>query len=196
MTKPSFARPQFARMLPARFRRDRSGASALEFALLAPVFLLILAGVVDIGALLHTKFRLNSAIAAGSNYALVNGQDISEDEGADLALNIAKVLAGEQPFSSGSSMVVVNNAEQVQVTGGVATTASLPGNGDACYCPTKTNGTVAWGSAATCGSVCASGGVAGKFVLISISKPYSPMFGGYGFTEADQITVSAVVQGQ
>jgi hypothetical protein len=47
-----------------------------------------------------------------------------------------------------------------------------------------------------CGSVCAGGGVAGKFVLISISKPYSPMFGGYGFTQADQISVSAVVQGQ
>ncbi|MBX3529557.1 MAG: pilus assembly protein [Rhizobiaceae bacterium] len=183
-------------MILRRFRRDRSGASALEFALLAPVFLLILAGVVDIGSLLHTKYRLNSAIAAGSNYALVNGQDISEDEGADLALNIARVLAGEQASASGSSTVVVNNAEQVQMTGGVATTSSLPGNGDACYCPTKTDGSVAWGSAATCGSVCAGGGVAGKFVLISISKPYAPMFGGYGFTESDQITVSAVVQGQ
>lgn len=191
MTKPSFAR-----LLPSRFRRDRSGASALEFAFLAPVFLLILAGVVDIGSLLHTKYRLNSAIAAGSNYALVNGQDISEDEGADLAMNIAKVLAGEQPMSSSDSTIVVNNAAQVQVTGGVATTASMPGDGDACYCPTRSSGAISWGPEKTCGSVCTGGGVAGKFVLISISKPYAPMFGGYGFTDADQITVSAVVQGQ
>jgi Flp pilus assembly protein TadG len=193
MTKKSFAR---LLRLPAHFRRDRTGASALEFALLAPVFLVILAGVLDIGTLLHTKYRLNAAIAAGSNYALVNGQDISEDDGAGLALNIAKVLAGEQPMSSSESTVVVNNAAQVSVSGGVATTASMPGDGDACYCPTKVNGAIAWGSTATCGSVCAGGNVAGKFVLISISKPYAPMFGGYGFTDAGQISVSAVVQGQ
>jgi Flp pilus assembly pilin Flp len=182
--------------LVGRFRRERSGASVLEFALLAPVFLVILAGIVDIGTLLHTQYRLNAAIAAGSNYALVNGQDISQDEGAKLAMNIAKVLVGETPAASSESTVVVNNMTQVQVSGGVATTAAMPGSGSACYCPARTDGEVDWGSAQTCGSVCTGGGVAGKFVLISISKPYAPMFGGYGMTDAGQITVSAVVQGQ
>ncbi len=180
----------------ARFRRDRSGASALEFALLAPVFLAILAGVVDVGTLLHTKYRLNAAVAAGSNYTLVNGDDISQDEGADLALNIAKVLAGEQSMSSSDSRVIVNNMTQLQVTGGVATSSTMPGNGDACYCPTTSGGNVTWGTEKTCGSLCTGGGVAGKFVLITISKPYAPMFGGYGIAKAGQVSVSAVVQGQ
>jgi Flp pilus assembly pilin Flp len=179
-----------------RFGRERSGASALEFAMLAPVFIVILAGVVDVGTLLHTKYRLNAAIAAGSNFALVNGQDISEDDGADLALNIAKVLAGEQPMSSSNSMIIVNNMTQLQVTGGIASSASMPGDGDACYCPSRVNGVLTWGSELSCGSACGGGGVAGKFVQIEISRPYTPMFGGYGLTDAGQVTVSAVVQGQ
>ena len=191
MTKLHFVKSMISRVV-----RDRSGASALEFALLAPVFIVIAAGIIDIGTLLHTKYRLNAAIAAGSNFALVNGHDISDEQGSVLAMNIAKVLAGEQPASNSNSTVLVNNVAQVQVAGGVATTASMPGTGDACYCPTRSGSAITWGSPKTCGSVCSGGGVAGKFVLISISKPYSPMFGGYGFVEADQITVSAMVQGQ
>lgn len=182
--------------LLSRFGPERKGAGAVEFALIAPIFVVILAGIVDLGSLLHTKYRLNAAIAAGSNYALVNGQDISADEGAKLAMNIARVLAGEQAMSSSDTNVVVNNIAQVQVAAGIATTASLPGSGNACYCPTKTGNAIVWGAAKVCGSACPDGGVAGKFVLISISKPYSPMFGGYGFTEADHISVSAVVQGR
>lgn len=182
----------------SRLRTSRDGVSAVEFALLAPVFLIILAGVVDIGAVLYTKYRLNSAISAGSNYALVNGQDISENNGSTLALNIAKLLAGPESDTGASpeAVVAVNNGTQVAMSAGTATSTTMPGDANSCYCPQITGDTVNWGTAMTCGSACSGGGIAGKYVIIKVSRPFTPMFSGYGVVNQGQISVSAVVQGQ
>ncbi|WP_425280326.1 TadE/TadG family type IV pilus assembly protein [Mesorhizobium japonicum] len=43
-------------------RRQKAGVSAVEFALISPVLLVILAGTVDIGGSLKAKFELSSAV--------------------------------------------------------------------------------------------------------------------------------------
>jgi Flp pilus assembly protein TadG len=181
-----------------RFSADRKGVSAVEFAMIAPVFLIIIAGIVDVGGVLYTKYRLNAAISAGSNYALVNGQDIGEDNGSTLALNIAKLLAGQESNtgSGAEATVAVNNGTQIVMSGGTATSSTMPGNATSCYCPQISNNAVTWGTAKTCGSACSGGGIAGKFVTIKISRPFAPMFGSYGVIDEGQISISAVVQGQ
>jgi len=182
----------------SRFRRSRDGVSAVEFAMVAPVFLIILAGIVDVGAVLFVKYRLNAAISAGSNYALVNGQDISQNNGSTLAVNIARLLAGQgaNTGASAQAVVAVNNGTQIMMSGGTATSTTLPGNANSCYCPAVASSTVNWGSSKTCGSACTGGGVAGKYVIITVGRPYSPMFSGYGIVNEGQVAVSAVVQGQ
>ena len=47
-----------------------------------------------------------------------------------------------------------------------------------------------------CGSICSGGGIAGKFVTITASKPYTPLFGGFGIVSNGNITIKAVVQPQ
>ena len=44
------------------FRRDESGASAVEMALLAPAFILLLLGIIQAGLLVYTKASLHYAV--------------------------------------------------------------------------------------------------------------------------------------
>ncbi|WP_244420685.1 hypothetical protein [Mesorhizobium japonicum] len=55
---------------------------------------------------------------------------------------------------------------------------------------------MAWSTPMACGSICSGGGIAGKFVTITASKPYTPLFGGFGIVSNGNITVKAVVQPQ
>ncbi len=78
-----------------RTRRDR-GAAAVEFALVLPVLLLIIFGIVDMGRMLYTKITLTQAAAAAARAAAIGGQSDGESQahkasaGLDqTALNVA-----------------------------------------------------------------------------------------------------------
>lgn len=176
---------------------SRAGVSTVEFAMLAPVILMILAGVVDLGGALRVKFQLSSAATAGSYYALLNADKVSATGGSDLAGKIAAIAASSISGTSKIVTVVVNNGSSTTINGSTATPGGTAANADKCYCPTRSVTSVTWGSAVTCGSVCsAGGGFAGKFVSISVSRPYSPLFTGYGIVTEGNITVRSVVQPQ
>lgn len=184
---------------PARFlRRETSGVSAVEFALVSPVLILILAGTVDIGASLKAKFDLSSAISAGSNYALLGSDKVNSTGGSGLAANITAVVASGLGTSGGTVQVVVNNGATISYNASTAkaTQSGTASNADLCYCPTGSGGSVTWGSSVTCSTVCANGGVSGKFVAISASRPFAPLFGGLGIVTGGNITVQAMVQPQ
>ncbi|MDB4874253.1 MAG: TadE family protein [Gemmatimonadetes bacterium] len=53
------------------FRRDEDGAVAVEFALVVPVFLLMVFGIVDLGRAYYTVNNLVSAAREGARYASV-----------------------------------------------------------------------------------------------------------------------------
>ena len=57
------------------FRRARRGTAALEFALVAPVLVLLFAGVVSFGIGLRTQMEVGSAARAGAAYAASNLYD-------------------------------------------------------------------------------------------------------------------------
>ncbi|TSE02510.1 pilus assembly protein [Mesorhizobium intechi] len=176
-------------------RRQKAGVSAVEFALVSPVLLVILAGTVDIGGSLKAKFELSSAVSAGSNYALLNGDKVNSTGGGALAGNIATVVTSGLSGNGGSIQVVINNGAALayNATTSTATQSGTASNADLCYCPGNA-GTVAWSAPATCGSVCGAGGLAGKFVTVTASKPYTPLFGGFGIVSNGNITVKSVVQ--
>lgn len=188
----SFVR--FARFL----RRETAGASAVEFALISPVLILILAGTVDIGASLKAKFDLSSAISAGSNYSLLGADKVNSTGGSTLAANIMAVVSSGLGSAGGSVQVVINNGSAVRYNASTATAtqSGTASNADLCYCPTVSGSTVTWGSSVTCSNACPSGGTAGKFVTISASRPFSPLFGGFGVVSSGNITVRAMVQPQ
>lgn len=63
-------RPAFLRLFPTR-RADVAGVAAVEFALIAPVLLTLLAGAFDLGRALDQSIRMESAALAGAQLAIV-----------------------------------------------------------------------------------------------------------------------------
>jgi Flp pilus assembly protein TadG len=172
------------------------GIAAMEFALLLPAFVILLAGTVDIGGVVATKFRLDTAVAAASNYVLVNASSVSSTAGATLATNIASVVTTSDTTSTANGSIVVNNGPTVTVSSGSSSSSGTAANANLCYCPTGSTSSLTWGSAVTCGSTCASGLLAGKFVLITANYTYQPVFSEFNFINDGVVTSGSLVQTQ
>lgn len=181
----------------AAFPRARGGVSAVEFAMIAPVFVLILAGVADIGSVLHAKFRLNGAVSSGANYAIVNGEQANADDGEILARSLLSILADTPYGRSGRSYVHVNGGVYMSLAAGVASIGGDKDEAANCYCPASSGSGIDWGQPMTCQAPCSAGGLAGKYVLMSVEVDHSPLFGGgYGLLENGKVSARAVVQVQ
>jgi Flp pilus assembly protein TadG len=63
-----------------KFSRDESGVSAVEFALIAPVLLFSLLGVVDIGNVVYQRSDMESALRSGIQYFMNGGDDLARAE--------------------------------------------------------------------------------------------------------------------
>ena len=61
-----------------RFCRNRRGNIAVEFALILPVALLMLAGVIEFGLVTYDKSSIESAARAGAQFAYSGGYDASK----------------------------------------------------------------------------------------------------------------------
>jgi len=177
---------------------DNRGIAAVEFALVTPIFCLLLAGILDLGGALYTKFKLDSAVTAGANFAQINASNASSTNGQTLANNIATIVETSQGAGWADDGVVVNNGPTATVSAGAATPSGTATNADVCYCPTRTAGAFTWGGSVTCGAACpgTNTGYAGKFVTITASHPYAPIFSSYGIVQNNTISVSAAVQVQ
>jgi Flp pilus assembly protein TadG len=185
--------PRLAERLSGRMD---SGLAAIEFAMLVPVYLLILVGAVDMGGMLYTSYQLETAVAAGSEYAAVNSTSVNATNGATLASSIAGIVENANGSAWANDTIVVNNGPSVTVTSGTAASGGTPSNAGNCYCPTGAPPNWAWGSAATCGSSCAGGGQAGKFVTITASVAYSPLLSTFGLIKNGTLTQNATVEVQ
>jgi Flp pilus assembly protein TadG len=182
-----------------RLLRDNRGFAAVEFALFTPVFGLLLAGTVDLGGALYTKFKLDSAVSAGANYAMVNAANAGSAGGQAMANSISTIVETSEGTGWADNTVVVNNGPSTAVSGGgTPSTSGTASNADACYCPTGTGSNFAFGNSTTCGNACTgtNTGFAGKYVTISATRAYSPIFSSYGIVANNTITVTTAVQVQ
>lgn len=180
--------------LARAFLRRRDGVSTIEFALVVPVLLLIVAGIVDIGGGMKAKFDLNASVSAASNFVLLNADNVTAAAGSDLAAKVAGIAAGGLSGGAGTVSVSINGGPGVTVTNGASQAQNGGGNADKCFCPSRNGNTISFGAEVACGAQCAAGGTAGKFVVISASKPHNPLFGGFGMI--GNVNVMAVVQPQ
>jgi Flp pilus assembly protein TadG len=176
--------------------RENDCVAALEFALLTPVFLIVFAGTVDLGSALYTRTMLESAVAAGTNFALVQNSQVNSTNGATLASNIATLVANNNSGTAPSVSVVVNNGPSEAISSGTPTTSGTAANANLYYCPTGSPSSLTWGSSVSSGSSCTGGGSAGQFVRVSASYNFTAFFSSYGFVPNGTITVASVVQTQ
>jgi Flp pilus assembly protein TadG len=174
----------------------RDGTAAVELALISPLLLTLFAGIVDFGRMYHDKIELASAVAAAGQYALVNASSINSGAGATLAATLGGIVANSNGNAWAGATVTVNAGATSTVTNGTATPGGTPANMNSCWCPTGGPANWAWGTAATCGTVCAGGTLAGKFVAITGTRSFIAIFGAYGLIGDSTLRQSAIVQSQ
>ena len=176
--------------------RSCRGVAALEFGLLAPTFVMVFAGVADLGNALYTWSKLEQALALGANYALMNKAQVNSTNGQSLADNIATIVATSNPGTGANSTVVVNNGPTAVVTtGGTPANSGTAANADKYYCLTGTPTNWTWGTSYTDSTTqCTDGSQSGQFVTITVSYNYTPFFVSYGFVRSGLMTAGAVVQ--
>ena len=177
--------------LSQSLRRTDDGSIAVEFALVAPLLLLILAGVVDIGGAAYTKLELDARVTAAAEFALIQPTPGDQAAAQDLAEQLVGLLQGR---ASETAEVVVNNAAVAQWTGSTVTAGAGSGSADECYCPAVSDGAILWGAAMACGSACSSGATAGQFLHVSAAARHVTMFPGYAFIEEDTVKTSTVLR--
>ena len=159
--------------------QENDGVAAIEFAIYALVFLMIVAATVDIGRLLFTGSQLDAAVSAGAEYAVNNGALVASNP-SGLNTSISGIVNNAIGTSWATSTVNVNNGN----------------DSTHCYCPTGTPGNWTWGSTVTCGSACAGGGIGGQFVTITASRTVTPLFPTFGFVANGTLTRNALVETQ
>jgi Flp pilus assembly protein TadG len=179
-----------------RYGRDARGASAAEFALVAPVFCLMFAGMVDFGSAIYTRFSLNSAVSAAANYTILNATQVTSSNGAALAQNLGEIIASAHAANWANATIVVNNGPTATLTGGALTTGGTASGADLCYCPTVSGSTVSWGNSTSCGATCAGGGLAGKFVSIVATANYTSPLSSISIIPSSIFTTASVVETQ
>jgi Flp pilus assembly protein TadG len=184
-----------------RLWRRRDGTATLELALVSPLLLVMFAGIVDFGRVYHDKIELSAAVAAASEYALINASSVNSTSAASLAATISGIVANINGSTNGTgwagATVTVNNGATSTVSNGTTTPSGGPAaNADSCYCPAGSSPSWTWGSATTCGTSCAGGTLAGKFVTITGTRAFSPLFLNYHLISAITLQQSTIVQTQ
>ena len=177
-----------------RFGLQEGGASAVEFALVAPIYMLLFVAVVDLSMAMYSKFSLNGSVSAAANYTILNASQVGSTSGATLAQNLALIVADAHASNWANATITVNDGPVATLSGGVVTTSGTASSANSCYCPTGSGSNITWGSAMTCGATCTGGGVAGKFVSIVATNQYTSLFGATGIIPSQTFTTSTVVE--
>jgi Flp pilus assembly protein TadG len=119
---------------PWEFLRDASGAHAVEFALIAPVFLLLLLSCVQLGLIMFTQADLDDAAYDAARLIMVGTVQESSDGAATFDAKLCSEVNVLIPCSSlqynvqsGSSFAALNSTVQTDSEGNMVDTEFTPG---------------------------------------------------------------------
>jgi pilus assembly protein CpaE len=148
--------------LLSTFKHDRDGSSAVEFAIAAPMLILSLITVTDIGLAMQQRMNLDQSVRAGAEFAMNNVSDVNTIK--EMVKSAATGAYGQarNDVSSNTPTVTVPPAY--------------------CECPD------ARGTAVACNVLCAGDIPPSIFYDISATRRYDAIFIP-DFTLASQMTV-------
>ena len=173
--------------------QDMDGTAAIEFALVAPIFALVLVASVDLGMLIFSRFQLEAAVSTSASYAIAHADQVDSANGNELAKNIALMIAGNYQGDA-TAFIQINNGSQASYDGMKIKIGGVPSQANACYCPTGAAPSINWGSQLTCGAACPNGGRAGRYVSVTARDAYTPFFSVFDVVKDGFITASTIVQ--
>jgi Flp pilus assembly protein TadG len=194
---PGRPRRLWAGLPLGRLCRRRQGTAAVELALIAPLILTLFAGIIDFTREYTAEIELSNAVASAAQYALLNVASINSTSAASLAATLSGIVANSNGAAWAGATVSVNGGSTSTVASGSTTSGGTAANANSCWCPTGASSAAwAFGTAATCGSACAGGTLAGKFVTITGTRAFSAIFGNFGLISNRTLHQSAIVQAQ
>lgn len=173
--------------------RDTRAVSAVEFALISPLLLLIVAFTLDFGAALYLRFQLDQAVTASAGYGLVHASMVSPADAPDLAARMAGIAGGDPAVSVS---IIVNNGPRADQIAGILTASGDPQAVTHCYCPRTVDNTPDFGDRVTCGTLCPGGEPSGRYITVSAMRPHRPLFFDYGITRNGFVSAHAMVRAQ
>ena len=154
---------------------DRAGVAALEFAIIAPVLLLILGGIVDFGRLLIGKGQLANGLAQTVGYVLLKGPSVAQS----LIATMARDASARSGVTAGVAVAIVGPACYCRSGQPVVLTAtSLPLSAD-------------YTCTGTCPGTTSPPGV---YVIISTRYTFEPLMAFYSGLANIWVTQSATVR--
>lgn len=179
------------RQIFSKFRNSERGASAIEFALIAPIVLVLLAAVVDFGLLLQNRSSMEAATSSAMSYALAKGQDLKADNAVSYVATVAEI-ASRQLGGDVEVDITLNRTLVALKTGAGLTQSGSGGAANLCYCPTRRGAAIDWGNSVACTATCPAGGLAGRFLAIKVVRPYQTLFFDYGIASDGTVTVETL----
>jgi Flp pilus assembly protein TadG len=156
-------------MIARRFRHARGAVAAVEFALVAPVLLAMMAGLADFGLALSDQSQMASAVAQGAQFAYLNPTTAASN-------NTVAVVKAAAPFLANP-----------------LTTTTVTVSGPAFFC---VNIGSAPPTPATVSTTCTDGTKAGSYITITASYLYPailPFYSHLGNTTLTE-TITARIQ--
>lgn len=100
----------------SRLLKSEKGQSLVEFALIVPLLLTLLCGVIDFGWLYSNKYQVDHAAYSGVRYAVIKGSDMKDSEKNALINDTKTQVTDNLGAGAGSPTVTVTiDADDVTV---------------------------------------------------------------------------------
>jgi len=147
-----------------RFRRDRNGVSAVEFALILPLMVTFYLGSVELGNGLAVQFKTTLAARTVADLASQYSSNIDPPTMAQILGAASTVVT---PYSASNMIVVVSEVTTTNSTGSAKVTWSAANGGSA----------RAVGSPITLPSALHTLPTGTSLIFGEVTYPYSPQFG-------------------
>ena len=170
-----------------KFLRGETGVAALEFAILAPLLLLVLLAAIELGAAVSSRMAVNASISSASKSILLSNTTGFD---GDTAKDLAEGLKAE----SNVEFVEINiNNTYIAEANQDGVTLTSAANENLCFCPAISNDEFQWGEPVECGDTCPSSVLAGSYVYIEVEFS-SPILLGKFLPETFLGKISTVIK--
>jgi Flp pilus assembly protein TadG len=153
--------------------RHQSGASAIEFGLLAPLLLIMLTGVVEVGIASYQAMQVQAAVEAGILYAIQN------------------VPTSITPISAAFSSAIITAVQNATGTPGITAT---PVPLAFCGCPSTTAGTGVVSQVNDCTTKCPDTTLPGQYVTVSAALSHQTIMPYLNLHLPATLTASSTVR--
>lgn len=138
-----------------KLARNRDGIAAVEFGLIAPIFVWLLGLLIDFAVAFNMQLQLASSVHAAAQVAFAQGQWVTRTTASSLITAVSTVATTAAGATPVTVQVLVNNAADGS-------------NADNYYCVSGGKAPV-WSSTGTSSVICSGALYSGKFVSISVS---------------------------